>query len=285
MLGHVLLRYFGGQAGYDVYATSRDTSRLRNIFPEKLAGLFIPENVEADNPEHIIAVIQKVRPFLVINCIGIIKQLPEAGDPVVSIRVNALFPHLIGRACRDLGIRMIHISTDCVFDGKRGAYSESDTTSPDDLYGRTKLIGEVDYPGCVTLRTSIIGHELGSRYGLIEWFLGERGPVQGYANVIYTGLPTIELARIIDRYVIPASGLSGLYHVSSEPITKYDLLRLVADIYGKSIDIEPHHGKSLDRSLRSDRFRSETDYKPPSWPRLIHAMFEDYRENRDQYIK
>jgi dTDP-4-dehydrorhamnose reductase len=283
MLGHVLLRYFGTLTGYEVYATSRDSAKLPGLFPEGVSSRFIPGNLDADDPEHIIAVIQKVRPFLVINCIGIIKQLPAANDPVISIRINALFPHLVARACRDAGIRMIHIGTDCVFDGKKGAYAEDDAPAPDDLYGRTKLIGEIDYPGCVTLRTSIIGHELEGQYGLIEWFLAEKGPVKGYTKAIYTGFPTIEFARVIHRYVIPAQDLSGLYHVSSEPINKFDLLHLVAKKYGKSIDIEPHQDISLDRSLRSDRFREKTGYMPPSWPELVNTMFEDYTANREQY--
>ena len=285
MLGHVLLGYFVKQPGYEIYATSRDINKLQEILPKDLVCRFIPQNLEADYPEDIIELIRKLRPSLVINCIGIIKQLPSAKDPVISIKINSLFPHLIARVCSDAGIRMIHISTDCVFDGKKGMYDEDDIPAPDDLYGRTKLIGEVDYPGCVTLRTSIIGHELRSRYGLIEWFLGEKGPVKGYTNAIYTGFPTVEFARIIHRYVIPAPDLSGLYHVSSDPISKFDLLRLVAEKYGRSIDIEPYDGVSLDRSLRSDRFRVKTGYNPPGWPELIRAMLENYNANRDQYIK
>ncbi len=285
MLGHVLLRYFEAQTGYEVYATSRSSARLRDIFPAELARRFIPGNLDAGDPDQVITLIRELRPSVVINCIGIIKQLPAASDAVISVRINALFPHVVARACRDAGIRMIHISTDCVFDGKKGAYEEDDAPAPDDLYGRTKLIGEVDYPGCVTLRTSIIGHELGSRYGLVEWFLGESGPVKGFRKAIYTGFPTIEFARIIHRYVIPAPDLSGLFHVSSEPISKFDLLKLVAKKYGRSADIEAYDGISLDRSLRSDRFRTKTGYSPPAWPELIDAMFEDFIANRDQYKK
>jgi dTDP-4-dehydrorhamnose reductase len=180
---------------------------------------------------------------------------------------------------------MIHISTDCVFDGKKGLYTENDMPAPEDLYGRTKLIGEVDYPGCVTLRTSIIGHELKGRHGLIEWFLREKGKVRGYTNAIYTGFPTIEFTRIIHNYVMPQKTLSGLYHVSSEPISKFKLLQLVAEKYGKSIDIEPYNDFVVDRSLESARFRAMAGYSPPSWPDMIDAMFKDYAANRDQYSK
>jgi dTDP-4-dehydrorhamnose reductase len=283
MLGHVLLRYFEAHSGYEFYATSRNTARLRDIFSSTLASRFIPGNLDANDPDRIINLIHELRPSLVINCIGIIKQLPIASDPVISVRINSLFPHLVARACRDAGIRMIHISTDCVFDGKKGHYGEDDAPAPNDLYGRTKLIGEVDYPGCITLRTSIIGHELDSRYGLIEWFLAQSGPVKGFTKAIYTGFPTIELARVIYHYVIPAIDLSGLFHVSSEPISKFDLLQLVAKKYGRSVDIEPYDGISTDRSLRSDRFRTKTGYAPPSWPELIDTMFDDYIANLDQY--
>lgn len=282
MLGHVLLRYFVN-TGNEVYATSRDISRVSEMFAPSLARHFVQENIDADDPVFINRLLQTINPSLVINCIGIIKQLPIANDPLIAININSLLPHRIARACCDAGIRMIHISTDCVFDGKKGMYTENDVPSPDDLYGRTKLIGEVDYPGCVTLRTSIIGHELKSRYGLIEWFLRERGKVRGYTNAIYTGFPTIEFTRIIHDYVMPQTTLSGLYHVSSEPISKFNLLQLVAKKYRKSIDIEPYDDLVLDRSLKSARFRTMTGYSPPSWPDMIDGMFKDYAANRDQY--
>lgn len=282
MLGHVLLRYFIN-TGNEVYATSRDISRVSKMFAPCLATHFVQENIDGDNPGLINRLLERIKPSMVINCIGIVKQLPIANDPLIAISINSLLPHRIARACCDASIRMIHISTDCVFNGKKGMYTEDDMPAPEDLYGRTKLIGEVEHPGCVTLRTSIIGHELRSRYGLIEWFLGESGRVTGYKNAIYTGFPTVEFARIIRDYVLPNPELSGVYHVSSEPISKFDLLRLVADRYAKLIDIEPHEDFVLDRSLRSERFRSRTGYVPPAWPELIDAMYSDYAENRQQY--
>ncbi len=178
---------------------------------------------------------------------------------------------------------MIHISTDCVFDGKKGNYSDNDHANADDLYGRTKYLGEVTYPHCVTLRTSIIGHELKGRYGLIDWFLSQEGHTRGYTRALYSGFPTIELARIISDYVLPNESLSGTYHVSSDTISKYELLKKVAQKYGKKIDIEPFSDFVLDRSLDSSLFMEKTGYIPPSWSDLIDEMHNDYLAHRSWY--
>ena len=283
MLGHVLLRCLSMRAGFDVYATLRNTSEVSKYFPPELAGMFWKENVIANEFDTVASALDSIRPDVVVNCIGIIKQLPIANDPLTAITVNALFPHLLALKCRDVEARMIHISTDCVFDGRKGMYTEEDVPAPDDLYGRTKLLGEVDYPHCVTLRTSMVGHELKSSYGLIEWFLSQTGKVKGYRKVIYSGFPTIELARVIRDHVIPDIRLTGLYHVSSEPVSKFDLLRMVEEKYGKKTIIEPYDDLMLDRSMRSDRFCETTGYMPPSWPELIDAMHDDYEAHRGQY--
>ncbi len=283
MLGHVLLRYFSENSDHDVYATSRNISEIPGYFPPELAGRFLQENIDADNFDTILRALEIVKPDTVINCIGITKQLPTANNPLISITLNARLPHLICLACSGANARMIHMSTDCVFDGRKGIYTEDDIPAPEDLYGRTKLLGEVNYPNCLTLRKSLIGHELRGMRGLVEWFLGETGKVRGYKNAIYSGFPTIEFARIIRDYVLPDDGLSGIYHVSSEPISKFDLLQLVAEKYGKVIDIEPYEDLALDRSLISERFRTRTGYASPSWPEMIDAMHKDYEANRQQY--
>jgi dTDP-4-dehydrorhamnose reductase len=166
-----------------------------------------------------------------------------------------------------------------VFSGKQGNYTEDDPPDATDLYGQTKFLGEVKGPNCVTLRTSIIGHELSGRYGLIDWFLAQKDKVRGYTQAIYTGFPTIEMARIISDYVIPNGELSGLYHVSSAPISKHDLLSLVAKRYNKKITIEPYDDFICDRSLDSGRFRNATGYAPPPWEKLVEAMHVDFSRN------
>lgn len=275
MLGHTLFTQLARSGGLDVYAAVRSPDGLQDRFaPQQLAR--VRGNVEADNIESIMRLVAEIKPVVVVNCIGIIKQLPAAADYLTAIGINALFPHRLALVCAAAGARLIHISTDCVFDGARGGYTEDDPANAADLYGRTKYLGEVCYPHCVTLRTSIIGHELKGRVGLIDWFLAQSGTVRGFTNAVYSGLPTVELARVISDYVIPDAGLSGLYHVSSAPVSKYKLLKLVAARYVKQVEIEPFDEFRVNRALNSDRFRGVTGYTAPDWPDLIDKMHRDY---------
>ncbi|ACM19816.1 UDP-2-acetamido-2,6-dideoxy-beta-L-arabino-hexopyranos-4-ulose 3-epimerase and UDP-2-acetamido-2,6-dideoxy-beta-L-lyxo-hexopyranos-4-ulose 4-(Re)-reductase, putative [Geotalea daltonii FRC-32] len=274
MLGHTLLEQLAARKDLEVTATVRCQGSVEGITTkllEKIVG-----NLDADNPDSVLKTLAQVKPDVVINCIGIIKQLPSAKDPITAITINSLFPHRLAQACKAAGSRLIHISTDCVFSGSKGNYTESDVADATDLYGRTKFLGEVDYPHCVTLRTSIIGHELKGCYSLIDWFLAQEGEVNGYTEAIYTGFPTVEMARIIADYVIPNPQLNGLYQVSSEPISKYELLQLVAKQYNKDIQIRPFHDFHCDRSLDSSRFRNITGYTPPSWSEMVAAMWMDW---------
>ena len=275
MLGHCLLRNFSERQELETFATTRDRRLLSEHFTPSLIERVIG-NVDAANPDSVLEALTGVRPDVVINCIGVIKQLSAARDPIVSITINALFPHRLALACKTVGARVIHISTDCVFTGDRGGYTEDDSPDATDLYGRTKLLGEVEDDHCVTLRTSLIGHELGSRYGLLEWFLSQKGSVRGFTNAIYSGLPTTEIARIVAEQVIPARGLRGVYHVSSAPISKYELLELVATRYDRDIQVERNEDIPCDRSLNSDRFQSVTGYRAPPWPELVDNMHEDH---------
>lgn len=284
MLGHLLLRHLSSSPEYDdVHATARSLAGLERNFPKELLCRFYAGSVDANHFDSLIRALGSVQPDIVINCIGIIKQLPISNDPLTAIAINALLPHRISLISRTAGARVIHISTDCVFNGKKGMYVEADPSDAEDLYGRTKYLGELGYPHCVTLRTSIIGHELKGGYGLIDWFLSQTRKVRGFSKAIYTGFPTIELARIIHDYVLPDHELSGIYQVSSEPISKYDLLRMVAERYGKEIEIEPDTDFVQDRSLDSSRFREKTGYRPPSWDGLVEMMHDDFLANRCMY--
>jgi dTDP-4-dehydrorhamnose reductase len=280
MLGHTLFAKLSMRDDLDVYATARNTEGLSASLTSELLEKII-NHVDADNFDSVLRSIADVRPDIVINCIGIIKQLPIAKDPLISITINALFPHRLAMACKAAGARLIHISTDCVFDGKKGNYTEEDPSDATDLYGRTKYLGEVQYPHSITLRTSIIGHELKGGHGLIEWFLAQEGKIKGYTNAIYSGFPTIEISNIISDYVIPNSDLQGLYHVSSNPISKYELLKLAAERYNKQIDVEPFPDFYLDRSLDSSLFQNITGYRPPSWQELIEKMYVDFISKRN----
>lgn len=275
MLGHKLAQYLGSKMNYEVYPVTRNGRKLSRWLPEEVAQRII-DKVDVKNFDEVSRVITEVKPTVVINCIGIIKQLPAAKDPLETISLNALFPHRLARICTEAGARMIHISTDCVFDGIKGNYRESDIPNPPDLYGRTKLLGEVEYPHCLTLRTSIIGHEIREGIGLIDWFLRQEGNIRGFTRAIYSGLPTIELARVIHDYVMNRADLQGLFHVSADPISKYELLNLVASQYNKQIRIEPDGEVCANKSLNSGRFRTLTGYVPPAWPELIEVMHKDY---------
>ena len=198
---------------------------------------------------------------------------PSCADQNRGIRsINALLPHRLARLCEVTGARLVHMGTDCVFSGAKGMYTEADASDAKDLYGRSKYLGEVDYPHAITLRTSIIGHELNGSRSLVGWFLAQEGSVKGFKRAIFSGLPTVEIARLIRDYVIPYPDLHGLYHVSAEPINKFDLLTLVANHYGKSIDILRDETFVIDRSLDSTRFRAVTGFHPAPWDELIRVM-------------
>jgi dTDP-4-dehydrorhamnose reductase len=270
MLGHRL--WINLSKKHETWVTVRGND---SEFPEapEFPLHYIRPMVDALNFDQIIRAMASIQPDLVINCIGLIKQQGHlARDPLFSISLNAMLPHRISMTCRTAKIRMIHISTDCVFSGMKGNYLESDTSDADDLYGRTKFLGEVSYPHCVTLRSSIIGRELKNHLGLIDWFLSQTSAVHGYKRAIYSGFTTDEFSRIILDYVIPNSSLSGVYHVSSNPISKYDLLQLAKQAYKMEVDITPDVEFICDRSLDSTRFRQITGYQPPSWKDMIDDM-------------
>lgn len=270
MLGNAMLRFMNAREGLCVTGTARSPGLLRHL-PDELAAR-VRTGVDVENTDALIGVFGATRPDVVINCIGLIKQLAEANDALAAIPVNSLLPHRLARLCAAVGARLVHVSTDCVFKGDRGLYREEDAPDATDLYGRSKLLGEVDYPNAVTLRTSIIGHELASAHALVDWFLAQEGQVRGFTRAVFSGLPTVELARVVAEHVLPRPEMRGLWHVSAAPIDKCALLTLVRDTYGKAIRIEPDDRLVIDRSLDSSRFRAFTGYEPPAWPELVRRM-------------
>jgi dTDP-4-dehydrorhamnose reductase len=274
MLGHTLF-YELLKKDFNVHGTVRNISSISNCFPKELLERVI-DNIDADDINSIKQIIDEYNPDIVINCIGIIKQLPISKEPLPVIAVNSLFPHQVASICCEKNCRMLHISTDCVFDGKKGSYTEDDKLSAEDLYGISKYMGEVKYAHTLTIRTSIIGHELNSNLSLIDWFLSQESAVNGYTNAIYTGFPTVEIANIIANYVIPDQNLSGLYQVSSNPISKYELLKIVSEVYSKKIEIKQYDNFYDNKSLVSERFKLKTGYKPPDWKKLIEEMHNNF---------
>jgi dTDP-4-dehydrorhamnose reductase len=272
MLGNALFKVFSENKGLDVYGMARNSSLLCH-FPEKLTKrITIGLNVE--NCDSLVKILTAIRPDVVVNCIGIVKQLPSARDPMQAVPINTLLPHRLAALCQIVGARLIHFSTDCVFSGATGGYVESSFPDADDLYGRTKLLGEVDYPHAVTVRTSIIGHQLSEKTSLVGWFLGQKGHVQGFTKAVFSGLPTVEIAHVVKDFILPHRELHGIYHVAAKPINKFDLLKLIAATYGKAIEIIPSDELVIDRSLNADRFNRTTGYVPPEWPALVQRMYE-----------
>jgi dTDP-4-dehydrorhamnose reductase len=270
MLGNAMLRVMAETGEHDVRGTARSPSILRHFEPT-LAGRILP-GVDVEHFDALTGVFQEIRPDVVVNCVGLVKQLAAVDDPLQALPINSLLPHRLARLCSLVGARLVHVSTDCVFNGASGNYRESDASNAEDLYGRSKFLGEVAYPHAITLRTSIIGHELTGAHGLVGWFLGQGKSVKGYRRAVFSGLPTVELSRIVRDVVLPRPALSGLFHVAAAPINKYELLKLVAAAYAKQIAIEPDDRVVIDRSLNADRFREATGYVAASWPDLIARM-------------
>ena len=271
MLGNAMLRVMSAQEAWSVFGTVRGANPALHAAAPR--AVLIP-GIHADQPDSLLAAFAQARPDVVINCVGLVKQLSNAEDPLVAVPINTLLPHRLARICEVAGARLVHVSTDCVFSGKQGSYTELDQADAQDVYGRSKLLGEVDYPHAVTLRTSIIGHEMGSAHGLIDWFLSQQARVKGYTEAVFSGLPTCELARVVRDFVIPHASLRGVYHVAAEPISKHDLLQIVNREYGKNIQIEPDDQVKINRSLNASRFREATGYVAPAWPDLIAQMRE-----------
>lgn len=276
MLGHKVFQVLDRR--FDVCATFaagtgpwRGFPMYAEVSPERLVG-----GVDAFDIRGVERVVRDLSPDAVINCIGIIKQLREASDPIISITLNSLFPHQLGEICAGAGARLIHMSTDCVFSGRKGRYSEEDPPDAEDLYGRTKLLGEVARPGCLTIRTSIFGRDFLKDSALLEWFLSRRGgKVRGYRNAIYSGFPTQVLAGIMGDILTDHPHLSGLYQIASEPISKYDLLMKIRDAMGLDIEIEPYEDPPCDRSLDPRRFLEATGYRIPSWDLMVAGLAAD----------
>ena len=285
MLGHKLVEQWRDK--FEVCSTVRgDFSRYESV------GLFEKDEVicpvEVEDIESVRQAIKISKPDVMVNCVGIIKQLPTSKNVIKTLTVNSIFPHRLAEIARENNARLITISTDCVFNGKRGNYSEEDVSDAEDVYGKSKNLGEIVSENCLTIRTSIIGRELETAHSLVEWFLSNRGgKVRGFTNAIYSGFPTIVLAEIIAGLIVNHKDLSGLYHVSSEPIDKFRLLCLIRDAYNPNIEIEPFDDFRIDRSLNSAKFRSATGFIPESWEEMIRKMAEDsfpYERVRKQLI-
>lgn len=261
MLGHEVARLL--IEDFAVTSAVRDPDRAHQHL---VAGDVTPFDAYRQHPDELI---DRVRPDAVINAVGLIKQLPDGQRPSAAIRINSLFPHDLASSCVERDVRLIHISTDCVFSGELPAperYTESQFPDPRDVYGRTKLLGEVVDAPCLTLRTSIIGWELDRASGLLEWFAAQAGgEVGGFTNAMFSGVTTYELAQVIRSVLLEHRDLFGLWHVASVPISKHDLLLCLRDKLGLDSRIVPRSEPVINRALDASRFQSATGYRPREW--------------------
>jgi len=273
MLGSSVFRLLSENDSWEVFGTVR-SPELKTLFPVEFRQRLV-EGVDVNDHETLTKVFFQTVPDVVINCIALSKGAQNANDPRQAYLIYAVLPHKLAVLCSLSKARLVHISTDGVFSGERGSYAENDTPDAKDIYGVTKLMGEVSYPHTITIRTSIIGHELKTTNCLIDWFLSQEIQCKCFTRSIFSGLPTVVLARIIRDVVMPRADMFGVYHVAAEPISKFDLLQLVANVYKKSIELVPDDSVVIDRSLNADHFRVVTGYVVPKWEDLINAMYSN----------
>jgi dTDP-4-dehydrorhamnose reductase len=269
MLGHTLLQTLSPR--HDVRVTLLHSLDHYRPWPQFHAANSY-DGVDVRSPAALAQALERFRPQAVVNCVGLVKQRNDAEDVLANLEINAVAPHRIAELCRGVGARLIHVSTDCVFSGRKGMYTEQDVADCDDLYGRSKHLGEPSGPNCLTLRTSFVGRELSRKLGLLEWFLAQRGSINGFRKAIFSGLTAIELSRVIAMLLADFPAASGLYHVSSEAIDKHTLLTLFKDHFRHAVEIVADETFAIDRSLDSSRFRRDFRYRPPAWPAMVTEL-------------
>lgn len=275
MLGHKMFQVLSER--FETWCTVREgrgDPLLERV--ELLAGDRTLTGVDAMRLDVVEDVVANLRPDVVVNCIGVIKQRGEAKDAVPSVTLNSLLPHRVAVAAARYGGRIVHFSTDCVFSGRRGDYTEQDLPDATDLYGRSKLLGEAQGENALTLRTSIIGRELRTHHSLLDWFLSNRGGrVNGYRRVWWSGVPTNHLAHVVADFTTRLPELHGVYQLAGRKINKYDLLVALRDAYGLDVEIVPDDVAELDRSLSGEALRAATGYEAPAWGPLLTELASD----------
>jgi dTDP-4-dehydrorhamnose reductase len=256
MLGSAVFRQFDETGMHEILGLMRSDALLSCFSKVQQSRMIV--GVDVLDEKALAGAFAGARPDLVINCVGLIKQQAQVEDPLIVLPINAMLPHRLSALCAQGGARLVHISTDCVFSGRHGRYTEADVSDAEDLYGKSKYIGEIRE----------------ANRALVDWFLTQEGTVRGFRRSVFSGITAIELARVIRDVVLPMPQLHGLYHVSAEPISKFELLKLIAMQYGKKIDLVPDDALKIDRSLDSSRFFKVTGYRPPSWEDMVRTMYE-----------
>lgn len=274
MLGYSLFSNLSEHSNLSVFGTVRSIAGKECFFSNMQQQLIM--GVDAYVISSLQDAIETVAPDVVINCVGLIKQQDISKQHIDAIKINALLPHKLANICDKVNAKLIHFSTDCVFNGNEGLYNEDSLPDARDLYGKSKCLGEVGYGKHLTLRTSIIGHEITTALSLVDWFLSQSGSAKGFSKAVFSGLPTCYIAKLLVEHILPNSEVTGLLHLSVDPIDKYTLLKLIADQYQKQISIVESEELLIDRSLNSDKFRQLTQFRPPPWSELVGYMHTDY---------
>lgn len=279
MLGNACMNYFINNTKFEIIGTVRSEGSLGLFKPHIRGQLISGVDVTSERSQEML--FKKFLPDVVINCVGLVKQSKDGGNIHKSIVLNALLPHQLNEQCKAYNSRLIQISTDCVFSGKKkGGYTEGDHSDACDIYGKTKFLGEIhNDQNAITLRTSYIGNELSGSHGLLEWFLNQQGSCYGFTKAIYSGLPTVILMEVIEDILLQHPYLNGLYHLASTPISKFDLLTLIARSFNKNINIVPKEDPAIDRSLNGARFYNATGFIAPTWDKMIEKMYLDRIKN------
>lgn len=276
MLGHKVFQHLT-KMGKNTYCTIQGSkAQAYDQYLRELQSPKVIEGVSAMDFEALRNTLVEVCPDVIINCIGIIKQRDAAQSPIPSMKINSFLPHMLAEWSAHWGGRVIHFSTDCVFTGRRGSYSEEDRSDAEDLYGKSKFLGEVQSSNAITLRTSIIGRELNHHQSLLDWFLLQEGKtIDGYTKAIYSGVTTNHLSEVVNWLIDKHPSLSGLFQVVSTPISKYELLCKLKTAYDLNINITPTEGEVCDRSMLGDKFHSVTGYKCDTWDMLVTQLAKD----------
>ncbi|MDB4593902.1 SDR family oxidoreductase [Paracoccaceae bacterium] len=270
MLGHALFLVLNQNPNFETLGTVRNLEHTMN---STLGRLFLKDGSDQNA---VCKIIEDHQPNVIINAIGLIKQKASSINDARMREVNSLLPQKLSAIANKIGAFVIHFSTDCVFSGLKGDYTEADVADAEDVYGRSKFLGELHDPHTLTLRTSIIGHELKSSKSLMDWFLSQENIVSGYKNALFSGLTTIEVAKVVSSIIEKNMPISGLYHLSCNKISKYDLLKLINEVYEKGILIEPDYKLVIDRSLDSEKFKSAMNYTPPKWRAMLSELRKFY---------
>ena len=281
----VLVLGSGGMVGHKlIQVLARDmhvwgTSSRESDYISRFTGVAqdrILDHFDALSDRDLIASLNRSNPDVVINAIGLVKQHDQIVNEQLAFRTNVELPRRIAKLTASRGARFVHLSTDCVFTGRKGAYIESDDTDAIDVYGVTKAQGELDLGEALVIRTSYIGRELRHFYGLMEWLHRQPpGDVPGYANAIWSGLPTVVFAQIMFQILSNAPELSGTYHIATKPLSKYELLQGITEAVHGPWHVIPVEEPHADLSLDAAKFVRDTGIDIPTWPQMFAILAQD----------